>query len=455
MPLEPLDIPMLYGRIAIASAALTHSLFATLIVGSSLIGAVTATAGHVTHLDRYSRLARMIAFTLVLTTATISFFGVMLVFFLNIFWPRFWHTLFKVMFWPFLLEAGLFLGEAVFAYAWYYLWDWASTPDRRRRAHLSFIWLAAGCALSAMFLIDITASYMLTPDPPNSAWENIFNPTMIHLDLHRWFGNPTWAGFALAGMNALALLRAKHKDDYEYYRWAGRYCFLIGFGALLVMPVIGYQYLLNLRYGQPQAFQTLMLGERSWLFDLVALWYGLLILVGSLYIFRTIRADPDRPPSFDTFFPMSLFVLLIAAVVFALPYHLRHLPLASSLTGQEINPWGKMQPNKYFAVAFLVAFGLVNFLYFLRAFFSNHRAAPVSARNHRIRGERTTPSLLIALSVCSILMLLTMGWVRETARAFNGYLIYGRVGLVDEQPTYSRPGGDALDGAASPEPIRR
>ena len=46
MGLDPLQIPMLDGRIAIALAALSHSLFATFIVGSSLIGAGIATAAY-------------------------------------------------------------------------------------------------------------------------------------------------------------------------------------------------------------------------------------------------------------------------------------------------------------------------------------------------------------------------------------------------------------------------
>jgi hypothetical protein len=29
-----------------------------------------------------------------------------------------------------------------------------------------------------------------------------------------------------------------------------------------------------------------------------------------------------------------------------------------------------------------------------------------------------------------------MGWVRESARAYNGYLIYGVMKLSDEQKTY-------------------
>ena len=39
MEMEALQIPILYGRVAIAVAALAHALCATFIVGSSVIGA--------------------------------------------------------------------------------------------------------------------------------------------------------------------------------------------------------------------------------------------------------------------------------------------------------------------------------------------------------------------------------------------------------------------------------
>ncbi|MEP7153951.1 MAG: cytochrome ubiquinol oxidase subunit I, partial [Nitrospira sp.] len=126
MDVEPLHLPMLYGRLAIAAAALTHALCATFIVGSSLIGAAIETTGYMTRNHRFERLARLIAFTLILTTAGVSFLGVTLVFLLNIFWPQFWSTLFHIMFWPLLLEAAFFLAEALFAYAWYYSWEWSN-----------------------------------------------------------------------------------------------------------------------------------------------------------------------------------------------------------------------------------------------------------------------------------------------------------------------------------------
>lgn len=427
-------MPMLYGRVAIAAAALSHGLFATLVVGSAVIGAAVATVAYLTDRPEYRRLAQWIAFALVVSTATISFLGVSLIFTLNVFWPRFWHRIFRIMFWPFVLEAGLFLGEAVFAYAWFYLWNWSTVAGWRRTAHLMFVWLAALCAVVAMFMIDITASYMLTPHPPDSAWANIFNPTMIHLDLHRWFGNLTWAGFLLAALSSIGLLRAKTPEDRAHYRWAAGFCFAVGFGALLIMPVIGYHYLLNVRYAQPQAFQVLMLGRRSWLFDLVALLYGFLVFAGSWYIASVVLGRAPKDSMARVFLPLSLAALGGAALLLAQPYQLQHIPGLSRLTDLVVNPWGKMQPHKYFALAFLVLFGLANWLHFLRWFPKVSGSARLTA--HAEQAERRQSYLLVTVAVAAMTIMLGMGWVRESARAVDGYLIYGYVSFADERQTY-------------------
>jgi hypothetical protein len=41
-----------------------------------------------------------------------------------------------------------------------------------------------------------------------------------------------------------------------------------------------------------------------------------------------------------------LGVLIGAWVIFAMPYHLQHVPFFSRMTDAVINPLGKMQPNK-------------------------------------------------------------------------------------------------------------
>jgi cytochrome bd ubiquinol oxidase subunit I len=400
-----------------------------------------ATVAFRTKLERYRRLAHMIAFTLVLSTATISFLGVTLVFALNVFWPRFWHGLFRVMFWPFILEAVLFLGEAVFAYSWYYLWSWSLVTDWRRTVHLSFAWLAAGCAVAAMFMIDITASYMLTPHPIDAAWANVFNPSMIHLHLHRWFGNLTWTGFALAALCAIAWRRSAGLTDRGHYQWAAAFCFAIGFGALLVMPVIGFQYLLNLRYAEPQIFHVLMLGQRSWLFDLVALLYGGLVVLGSTFILLLVLSRAPASAPSRTFLPISVGLLAIATAVVAQPYHLQNVPLLASLTDRPINPIGKMQPYKYLALGFLVVFGFLNWSFFLRWFPWNPAAR--AGYSGAPAGGGTQFYLLVTVAVTAMLMMLSMGWVRETARASDGYLIYGHVSFEDERSTYEGPSAES------------
>ena len=65
------------------------------------------------------------------------------------------------MFWPSPYRSHVVSREAVFAYALARIfWSWTSRPGWRRRLHLGFVWIAAGCAATAMFIIDITASYM-------------------------------------------------------------------------------------------------------------------------------------------------------------------------------------------------------------------------------------------------------------------------------------------------------
>lgn len=435
MVVEPLEFPLIYGRVAIATAALTHALFATFIVGSSFFGAATETLGSIRRNERFERLSKLIAFTLILSTATISFLGVILVFSLNIFWPHFWSTLFRIMFWPLLLEAVFFLGEAVFAYSWYYTWDWSTTGMRKKTWHLVFGWGAAACSYIAMAVIDIVASYMLTPRPPEHMWQAVFNPTMGYLHVHRIFGNFTWTGFALAAICAAAWLRARTSADMAFYRWGATVCFFVGFGALLIMPAIGYQYLLQVRYTEPQAFSILMLEGRSWLFDMVALLYSLLVVLGSFYIWKVVSRTAPVQSAARIVLPASLVLLGAAGVVFAMPYHIQHIPGVPYVTDLVINPLGKMQPNKYFAISALVLFGFTNWLFLSRSF---SKRWPGWRETADVVRDRTSPRVLIAISLCAILMMFTMGWARESARAYNGYLIYGVMTLADERPTYER-----------------
>ena len=50
--------------------------------------------------------------------------------------------------------------------------------------------------------------------------------------------------------------------------------------------------------------------------------------------------------------------------------------------------------------------------------------------------DRGSQKILMVIAGCAMLTMLSMGWVRETARAYNGYLVYGVMTLADERATY-------------------
>ena len=61
--------------------------------------------------------------------------------------------------------------------------------------------------------------------------------------------------------------------------------------------------------------------------------------------------------------------------------------------------------------------------------------------------DRANRSLILAMCFCAVLTMISMGWVRESARAYNGYLIYGVIKLSDEEPTYRPQLNPSIDAA--------
>ena len=303
-----------------------------------------------TNNSRFERLARLIAFTLIFTTAGVSFLGVTLVLTGEHILARFWSILFHIMFLAAAARGIFFSRGSRVRLCLVLLLGLVERATGRKRWHLVFGWAAAASSLIAMLMIDIVASYMLTPRPPDDTWGKLFNPTMIYLDTHRIVGNLTWTGFGLAALSAEGSFGLT-EEDRTFYRWAGGVCFTIGFGALLIMPAIGYQYLLRIRHVEPQAFYTLMLGSRSWLL----IWRPCCTRCCSCSAPCTSGAACGRARREETarlVLPVFLLVVTAAGIVFSLPYHLQHIPGLHVVTDRVINPLGKMQPNKYFAITF-------------------------------------------------------------------------------------------------------
>lgn len=408
---------MLIHRLAIALVALTHTLFATFIVGGTLIGATCESVGVLTKDDRYERLSHSIARILVLISATVSFLGVILIFFLTILWPTFWTTLFRIMFWPLILEALFFMGEAVCLYSWYY--SWGRWP---RKIHLLIAWLGTGFSWIAMVMIDIVGSYLLTPRPPLETLQKIINPTMVQLDLHRFSGNLAWSGFAIAALSAIRYLKAGDSDERAYQEWAGAFCMTFAFGFLLLMPIIGHSYMKAVRFVSEEAFVRLMLGQKSWIFILQVFLIDVLFLVGSWYMFRMARFHFKENRFFVPYRRFATFLMVCAALLFVIPYRVQQIPFAHYFTSTEINPWGMMAPNKYIAMGILFILGILNYILYLDAF---------RFRTEWGGGGRLPQILLLTLALFTIFSMLNMGYARENGR--YPYLIYRKMTLQQEE----------------------
>src|SRR5215210_4916330 len=221
MPIGDLDIPVIGKNVVIAILVQSHILIATFILGASLIAPTAEYLGMVTKQPRYERFARSLARFVVL------------------------------------VEAFGFLGVIIILYAWYNVWDKLAY---RKSLHVVFGFVAGGFGLFQMTMIDAVASYMLTPSeaPVTDVARTFLNPTLIPLNMHRFVGNFSYAGFLIAGWAAYRYLRAERKDDREYYDWMGHWGLIWGFGFLILQPLMGYGYLKSIREASPEAFETIM-----------------------------------------------------------------------------------------------------------------------------------------------------------------------------------------------------
>ncbi len=412
-----MDGSLIGSRLAIALTASLHSLFATFIVGGMLLGAVAESVGVLTGRQRYERLSHSIARTLVLMSATVAFMGVVLVLFLTILWPNFWTTLFRIMFWPLIFEASMFLGEAACLYPWYY--SWGRWP---RKVHLFIAWLGATFAVIAMTMIDTVGSFLLTPRPVLPALQRMLNPTMVQLTLHRFAGNLSWFGFGIAALSAIRYLRTNDPKERAYHEWVGAFAVIVGFGFLLLMPIIGFSYLKAVRFASEGAFSRLMLGEKSWIFVLQVFLIDVLIIVGTWYMFRMATFYYKDNLYFKRYRLLTFTLMGLAALLFVTPYQVRYIPFAEYFTSAQVNPLGKMQPYKYIAMGVLIALGIINYGFYLSA---------IRSKTEWGGGGPLPQVLLIVLGLFTIFSMINMGYARENGR--YPYLIYGKMTIAGER----------------------
>jgi cytochrome d ubiquinol oxidase subunit I len=443
MPIGDIEVPVIGKNVVIAVLVQSHILFAAFIIGAVLIAATSEYLGVVTKQPRYERFARNLARFVVLLFASGAALAITFVLALITLFPVFFSYLQNVFFWVFLVEAFMFLGQIIIVYAWYNVWDKLAY---RKIIHVTFGLIAGFFGIMAMTMIDAVASYMLTPAeaPVTEVARTFLNQTMIPLNMHRFVGNFSYAGFLIAGWGAWRYLRSTREEDREYYDWMGHWGLIWGFGFLILQPVIGYGYLKGIRESSPEAFETIMLGSKSWVFLTLMTEVAFMSILATAYFVHKLRFAVKPTPRLHKMAVGALGFTALFTILNIVPADANLIPqIGLTFLGGESTkiPLGSMYPYKYIGLIGLMLVGFFVIALYLKA---------TSAGFYWGRASRWSQFALMGCAAAVVLTMITMGYTRETARRVDnnpGYLIYNCVTLEQElTPAETCAAGDSLGG---------
>jgi len=438
MPIGDLQIPVIGKELVIPLLVMPHILIAAFIIGINLIAAISEYVGVVTKQPRYDRFARNAAKFTLLLFAVGSSFAFTFIFALISLYPVLWSYLQNVFFWVLLAEAFMFVGEVIMVYAWYNAWD---KMAYRKNLHVVFGLIAGLFGLTQMIFINVVGAYMLTPsnaDPTSVGW-TFLNPTYIPLNMHRFVGNFSYAGFLVAGWAAWRYLRVTKEEDREYYDWMGHWGLIWGFGFLLLQPFIGYGYMKEIQANAPAAFEYLMLGDKAFLFNMLVIELGVMAVASVVYFLHKLRFAVKPMPRLRKAMVGAFGFIAIFAALNAVPADLYLVPQIGLVFGEKVDPnialtepapiaLGSMYPWKYIGLFGMALAGAFVLALYLKATAGGFRWG---------RASRWSQYALLAAAVTVVFTMMTMGYARETARRAgngnDGWLINGCLTLKGQQ----------------------
>lgn len=406
----------------------SHMYAAAFIAGILVIASTSEYVGVLTKQPKYDRFARGAAISLVLIFATGSFIPIFGVLALITLYPVFWSHLQNIMFWVLFAEAWAFVGEIVLIYAWYVSWQKLAF---RKKLHVVLGFMAAMLVVLQFTLINVVASYMLTPSLGGSATNvaaTYLNPTFVPLNMHRFVGNISFVGFVVAGFAGVRYLRSTREEDREFFDWMGHWALIWGFGFLLLQPVIGYGYMKSIREHNTAAFDYIMLGDKSWLFNLLGLELAVMGIASVAYCLHKIRFAVKPVPVLRNLTLGALGFMGLFSLLNVVPANMSLVPQLGWVffEGEETRiPLGSMYPWKYLGLIGLMLVGVFALALYLKA---------AAGGFYWGRASRWSQYALIATALTVIVTMATMGYTRETARrgAEPGYLITGCITLEQD-----------------------
>jgi len=328
------------------------------------------------------------------------------------------------MFWVLLVEAFMFVGEIILIYAWYASWNKLAY---RKTLHVVLGFTAAILFLGQMTFINALGSYLLTPAlaAANNVGATYMNPTFIPLNMHRFVGNISFAGFLVAGFAALRYLRSSREGDREFFDWMGHWGLIWGFGFLLLQPFIGFGYLKAIREHNAAAFDYIMVGEKAWLFELLTIGLGVMSVASVAYCLHKLKFAAKPMPTLRNLTIGALGFTAVFSLLNLVPADGELIPQIGLVFGEGKDtklPLGSMYPWKYIGITGMMLVGIFALGLYLKA---------AAGGFHWGRASRWSQYALITTAVTVVLTMMVMGYTRETSRRGEepGFLLSGCITL--------------------------
>ena len=296
----PVEFPYTGNRTAVWIVAQLHILFAAFILGAPIFAVVSEWLGYKNQDPKYDRLAKEITKVTVILYSMTALTGGLFIFVLLATYPVFTTWLIQHFFLIFaLIYPLLFILETIILYAYFYSWD--SLKGEKKARHIALGVLLNVVGTVTLFVIDGPTSFMNTPAKSAEGisliqfvqtaglWDKVANYSWMPLNLHRLVGNVTFGGFIAGLVAAYMYMGAKTDEERSYYDWMGFVGNLIGVGALLFLPFMGYLLAYELCDYDASICPYMMADQLSMFFEMQGAMVGLIFLASNYYIWLSMK----------------------------------------------------------------------------------------------------------------------------------------------------------------------
>ncbi len=299
-PPPAVEFPYTGNRTGVWIVAQLHILFAAFILGAPIFAVVSEWLGYKNQDPKYDRLAKEVTKVTVILYSMTALTGGLFIFVLLATYPDFTTWLIKHFFLIFaLVYPLLFILETIVLYTYFYSWD--SLKGAKKARHIALGVLLNVVGTVTLFVIDGPTAFMNTPAKSVEGisliefiqtaglWDKVANYSWMPLNLHRLVGNVTFGGFIAGLVAAYMYMGAKTDEERSYYDWMGFVGNLIGVGALLFLPFMGYLLAYELCDYDASICPYMMADQLSMFFEMQGAMVGLIFLASNYYIWLSMK----------------------------------------------------------------------------------------------------------------------------------------------------------------------